>query len=922
MDISETIHLLGDLLGEVLRDQESRELFDVEEQIRAQAKARRADDPEQQQQGARSLEAAISSLDVEAARGIAGAFALYFDLVNTAEDLYRIASLRQEALDKSPQPVHDSIEEGVQLLLASGLDAAGMQELLEKLSVEIVLTAHPTEARRRTVLSKIARIEAALRRLQVPRLLPDEERDAIQTLRQEIANLWLTDRARTEQITPTDEVRTALYFVGEIFWNALPMAAERLNAALEKYYPGLRLERPWLRLASWMGGDRDGNPHVTHEITAETLHLHRGLAVELHRQTLQDLSRQMSMSALHVPLSPDLQTWLDQHSALPAHAERIHERYPNEPYRLILALMADRLAEASRDDMKARLLSTAPHRARVEIGALTAPVQEISASVPTVIAGGTLARALRQLHTFELHGARLDIREDSSRINSALGEVLRALEIAACFDESNAQERRDLLLRLLAEPAPELADRLGVTPEASETWALFRLIHRARSVYGERLLGPFIISMAHCAADMLAVLLMARWTGCADGLQIVPLFETIDDLRAGPAVMEEIFATDAYRAHLRTCSPGQMVMVGYSDSNKDGGFLMSNWALYTAQEQIAQVCRARGVPLTLFHGRGGTTARGGGPTNNAILAAPGGTVDGSYRLTEQGEIITSRYASIDLALRNVEQIVNAVLLASAPVCLAADPHLPEDCGSRVSPRQISERWRAAMEGMSSAARAAYRKLIFETDGFIDYWQAATPISEIKRMRIGSRPAARKPGAEQVDKIRAIPWVFSWMQSRYNLPGWFGLGTGLAEYSGDLPLLQEMYAEWAFFRNMLNNADLSLCKADMEIAALYDRLVPDRQAAQHFFGEIQSEYDRTVEMVLAIKGTTSLLEREPVIQRSIRLRNPYVDPLNYLQIELLRRLREQQDPESTESKALRDVVMLTINGIAAGLRNTG
>jgi phosphoenolpyruvate carboxylase len=925
MELSETIHLLGDLLGEVLIEQESQELFIKEERIRSLAKARRSENEREAARGGRELAKEVTALDIEDIRGIASAFALYFDLVNTAEDNYRVNALRQEALKNAPEPVHDSIEEAIKLLKESGLSREKMAELLANLQIELVLTAHPTEARRRTILSKIERITTALHAMSFTRLLPRETAQYRDQLRGEITTLWLTDRSRSAQMTPTDEVRTALYFVGQIFWKALPLAYTLLEEALEKYYPGLKTEHAWLRLASWMGGDRDGNPFVTHAVTAETLHLHRGLAIENHRQTMQELSRRLSLAEDWVRLPADLQAWLDNRPALPAHSAQIARRYPNEPFRLVLSLLSADLSEASQDDMKNRLLSTAPHEARIRVEDLTGPLAAMAGGLPRAVKPGPLA-ALRQLDIFDLHGARLDLREDSSRINASLAEVLRALGIAEDFVAQSPTERRDLLLRLLAEPSPPLAKHPGATPEAAESWELFRLICRARAIYGGQLFGPFIISMSRCVADLLAVLLMARWTDCAHGMQIVPLFETIQDLEAAPQVMDELFSLPVYREHLKTCPDGQIVMIGYSDSNKDGGFLMSNWALYQAQEQVTRVCRAHAVHLTLFHGRGGTVARGGGPVNRTILASPGGTVNGRYRLTEQGEIISARYSTIDMALRNLEQVANAVLLASAPVCLAPDPHLPEGCGARVSPEVLPPHWERVMQAMANAAKDCYRELVFDTPGFIEYWQEVTPIEEIKRMRIGSRPAARRPGAEAVNKIRAIPWVFSWMQSRYNLPGWYGLGTGLEVALGDarygLNLLREMHEGWAFFRVLLENAELSLSKADMEIAALYDQLATDRDLAQAIFGDIRAEYERSVKAVLAIKGQTRLMETEPVIQRSIKMRNPYVDPLNTIQVDLLQRLRKLPDNQSAQGAALHEVIILTINGIAAGLRNTG
>lgn len=926
MAISDMIHLLGDLLGEVLVEQESRQFLDLEEEIRKLAKAGRADDVTEARQGERLLAEAVARLSLEDAEKIAGAFALYFDLVNTAEDNYRVYALRQEAIQNAPNPVHDSIEEAIKLLKENGLTSEDLADLLADLQIELVLTAHPTEARRRTILSKIARIQSAIHAIGAEQLLEREVEAQRDTLRNEITTLWLTDRARSAQITPTDEVRTALYFVGEIFWKALPQAYQTLQDALDQYYPGVKAGSRWLRLASWMGGDRDGNPYVTHDVTAETLHLHRGLALEHHRQTLQDLSRRLSVSETRVPLSENLQTWLDQRPALSAHAAQIRNRYPAEPYRLILNMLASSLAEASQDDMKSRLLSETPHTARINLEDLTIPLAEVGAVMPRAVSSGLLETAQRQLDIFGLHGARLDIREDSTRVNAALGEVLRALGIVPDFEKRTSQERQDLLVCLLNEPVPPLARYLGVSPDVSETWAVFRLIHRARSVYGPELIGPYIISMAHSAADLLSVLLLATWTNCADGLQIVPLFETIDDLQTASQVMSDLFSLPPYLRHLETCPDGQIVMVGYSDSNKDGGFLMSNWALYKAQEEIARVCRQYQVRLTLFHGRGGTAARGGGPTNRAILASPGGTVNGHFRLTEQGEIITTRYSTVEMALRHIEQVVNAVLLVSAPVCLSPDLHLEGGCWSHISPQELPGYWRSAMADMATAAMEAYRRFVYETPGFTEYWQAATPINEIKQMRIGSRPAARKPGAEQVGKIRAIPWVFSWMQSRCNLPGWYGLGSGLnkmlEESKDGLEILRAMNESWPFFRVILETAQLSLSKADMQIAKVYNRLVPDRALAERIFGMIQDEYDRTVNAILRIKGQSQLLEDEQILQRSIKMRNPYVDPLNYIQVELIKRLRALPDPEGEEAHRLLEAIVLTINGIAAGLRNTG
>jgi len=654
-----------------------------------------------------------------------------------------------------------------------------------------------------------------------------------------------------------------------------------------------------------MGGDRDGNPNVTHKVTAETLRLHRGLAVENHRRILQDLARRLSISDRRLPPSPELSAWIESRRPLPPHVTFIEERYAAEPYRLVLSLLSADLADASRDEMTTRLLERTPHKARINLQHLLKPIDIIAAHLPDALAQDEMQKVLHQLHIFGLHTMRLDIREESSRFNSAVDETLRALNITSNFSGMTEEDRLTLLTQLISSPMPDLSTNPGVTPATAETWALFQLIKRVRDIYGEELLGPVVISMCRYGSDVLSVLLLARWTGCDERLQIVPLFETIEDLENAPAILENLFTLPLYQAHLVSCMNAQMVMIGYSDSNKDGGYVMANWALYQGQESITRVAQKHKVALTIFHGRGGTIARGGGPANRAIRAQPPGSINGRFRLTEQGETIAVRYSNPELAHRHLEQIVHAVLVASSP----AKPKL-----------EIPAAWRMALEAMSATSRLSYRQLVYETPGFIDFWQSATPLDEIKRMHIGSRPAARTQSGE-VSKIRAIPWVFSWMQSRFNLPGWFGLGTALSSIKDD-GLLRDMYQQWAFFKTMLDNTEMSLIKADMEIAALYVDLVPNKELAGKIFNTIQAEYILARDSVLSISGHTHLLDAEPVTQTAVQLRNPYIDPLNYIQVEMLRRLRALPNPESSEANALREVIGLTINGIAAGLRNTG
>jgi len=900
MDLSQIIHLLGDLLGKVILEFEGVALFEMVERIRAYTKAHRSGDPEADSH----LRQLLKRLQPGEAQIITAAFAAYFDLVNLAEERSRLDTLRQRQREIYPRPEHDSIGEAIALLKERGVSAQQMSELLQNLSIEIVLTAHPTEARRRTILSKLQRIAMALEELTQYACTPRQEAELIETIRAEITSLWLTERARVSKYEVTDEVRTGLYYIEEVFWNTLPKLYDDLELALAEHYPGLAVEQPWLRLASWIGGDRDGNPNVTPEVTIETLRLHRGLAIENYRRELSEQARRLSISARRFPLPPLLEKWLQERQPLPEHSQYIAKRYAHEPYRLILSLLANDLALASQADMRANLLSPQPQPSRITVEHLRRPLRWIEEALPPTLRKKNLSRLQQRLAIFGLHAARLDIREDSSMLNRSVGEVLRALQITPVFESLPPAERLEILVKALESAPPSLAENPGVTAETAKTWALFSLINRARKTYGEEIIGPLIISMTHAAADILSALLLACWSGCEAGFQICPLFESIADLENAPQILRELFTLPLYRQHLQTCRNEQMVMIGYSDSNKDGGLLMANWALYRAQEEIVKVAQEAGVKLTIFHGRGGTVARGGGPTNRAIRAQPAGTIQGRFRVTEQGEVIAARYSNPALAHRTLEQLVHAVLLASAPNGQTA----------------VEPEWRSAMDIMAKQAFLTYRQLVKGDPRFLDFWQAVTPIDVIKRLQIGSRPAARQPVAT-IDSLRAIPWVFSWMQSRYNLPGWFGLGSGLAAL-GDEVRLSEMYNGWQFFHALISNAESSLVRADMEIAALYLELVSEPQQGEHYYQIIRDEYERTVEWVLRASGHNQLLDDEPITQRAVRLRNPYIDPLNYLQVEMLGKWRRFTNPDSPAAQAVFEVIALTINGIAAGLQNTG
>jgi phosphoenolpyruvate carboxylase len=930
--ISGDIHLLGDILGRVIRRQAGVDIFELEERIRALSKARRVDDDPAIDE---AIERLVAGLDLTEAEAMARAFTIYFELINLAEEQQRIRVLRQRVQEAHPMPLRESIATAVATLRQMGLDEYEMGQLLDRLHIELVFTAHPTQAKRRTILSKLQRVGAALTELDERDLLPAERRDLLTQITAEVTALWLTDYSRTDKPTVTDEVRTGLYYFDTTIWDVLPQLYAEMGRALAEHYPNLALPPRFLTFGSWMGGDRDGNPFVTSDVTAETLRLHRGLAVERHRAMARQLTRSLSVSSELAPISPELTQALAEVHGRSDHITFLQNRYPHEPYRLWAAALADDLAEASAGDMVARLkgLANPPLRLR-QMADLVKPLTLMDRSLRQEgiadLADAELAEMLHQAQVFGLHTARLDLRQDSGWHTAVLDELFRKLDLHDNFGELDDGERTAVLTNLLNQPSPDLSrlqddpttrlqdySTTGLSDQSKETLQLFQLLQRAVDFYGRELIGPYIISMTHGTADGLAVLLLAYWHGlccqgddAVEGLAIIPLFETRSDLQDAPRVMAELFNHPVYGRHLARLNQRQTIMIGYSDSNKDAGYLTANWELYQAQEALAAVCQDHDVVMTLFHGRGGTIARGGGPANRAILAQPPGSVGGRIRVTEQGEVIEERYGRAAIARRHLEQVTHAVLMASVPA------HYQK----RTEPKIV---WQKAMDELTAVSYRAYRELIYETPALLEYWQQATPIREINQMRIGSRPAKRTADADPFAGLRAIPWGFSWMQSRHVLPGWYGVGQALAGYGPDrLPLLQTMYQEWPFFQVVIDNAQVALVKADMGIARLYASLVTDETVRQTIYNQIESAFHQTSDWILRVTGQREILENEPILQRSVQRRNPYVDPLNTIQVNLLRRRRALPDPNGPEGQQILQAIFLTINGIASGLKNTG
>ncbi|HWA88352.1 MAG TPA: phosphoenolpyruvate carboxylase [Opitutus sp.] len=909
------IRELGAALGRVIARIEGRETFETVERLRRLAKARRAGD----EGAAKELAAAVGGLTAAEAFNQAMAFTLYFELVNLAEENFRIALLRERRAARmrgAAEPMRESIEAAIVELKRRGVDAPTMQALVDRLNIELVFTAHPTESKRRTLLAKLRRLGEGLRQRAHPELVSDPALLEPECVEREIASLWLTDRSRTERPEVTDEAKTGLWYFDTTLFEALPWLYADMARALGRHYPDVRPPRRWLSFGSWIGGDRDGNPNVTADVTAEVLLLGRRLALEKLRMSAYRLSRMLTVSDRRDSVGPALRHGLQESLHLSKHLEEVGRRYPHEPYRLLLGVLRERLIQAATEVRDASVLAEDPAAgACLDEETVAETLAAIETSLKEgkggLLAGGDLVELQQQLAIFGLHTARLDLRQHSSQHATAVAEVLGEADYVSLPEA----RKRDVLRRALAGAkvlgARAVAKFSAPTRNVLEPLALAA---RAMRKFGPEALGIYVISMTDDVSDLLEVELLQAVTGAA--LPIAPLFETLDDLDRAPAILGGWFDLKRMGGTAGAAGPGdpalqhQHVMLGYSDSNKDCGYLTANWALYKAQGAIARLGRERGVKVTLFHGRGGSIARGGGPAAKAILAQPAGLRDGGIRVTEQGEVLSTRYHDPDLAHRILEQMAYGVMLGTH----AADAE-----------ENVPAEWREAMETMSAAGFATYKALVHDDPEFLQFWRDATPIEEISGLKIGSRPAFRKP-TKSVDDLRAIPWVFSWMQSRFNFPGWFGLGSALeALLRRGRPgknLLRAMHAGWPFFQTLIDNAQLTMRKADMAIAALYAELVGDTRVRRRVLAVIEAEFARTEAAILAVTGDRQLLAREAVLRRSVQLRNSYIDPLNYLQVEMLRRLRDGRKLSAEETEATRAVVELTINGISGGLKNTG
>ena len=922
--------------------------------------------------GSSAIVQLIREMDLAEAIAAARAFSLYFQLVNILEqhieeDSYLDSLKNQESCHSDPflpalanQTDPATFRQLFERLRSLNVPPAQLENLLRTLDLRLVFTAHPTEIVRHTVRHKQRRVATLIQKLEQDSGLNSLERHSLRLqLEEEIRLWWRTDELHQFKPTVLDEVDYALHYFQQVLFDAMPQLRDRIRAALKVSYPDVEPPRDaFCTFGSWVGSDRDGNPSVTPDITWRTACYQRQLMLERYVKAVTELRDQLSISMQWSQVSPALLESLEMDRLrFPEIYEERAARYRLEPYRLKLSYTLERLRLThQRNQMLADAGWESPCDGSAPPppmgGSLTPPAsQELHYSTVdefrndleliqdslegTGLSCESLQHLISQAQIFAFCLASLDIRQESTRHSDALDELSRYLQLAVPYGEMDEQQRVEWLLTELQTRRPLLPPAAQWSAAAAETFAVFRMLQRLQQEFGSRICRTYVISMSHTVSDLLEVLLLAKEAGLVDpmaqkaGLLVVPLFETVEDLQGAPAVMGTLFRHPFYRALLASDGgqPLQEVMLGYSDSNKDSGFLSSNWEIHKAQIALQRLAIEHGVALRIFHGRGGSVGRGGGPAYQAILAQPSGTLSGRIKITEQGEVLASKYSLPELALYNLETVTTAVLqnsLVSTPV-------------------DETPSWNDLMGRLAARSRDHYRALVHDNPDLVAFFQQVTPIEEISKLQISSRPARRKGGAKDLSSLRAIPWVFGWTQSRFLLPSWFGVGAALQEElhqdPGQLELLRLLYQRWPFFRMLISKVEMTLSKVDLDLAHHYVQALgrsEHREAFEQIFQVIAAEFVLTRDLVLAITGHSRLLDGDPALQLSVDLRNRTIIPLGFLQVALLRRLRDQnrQPPMSEAAAASSDDgrtysrsellrgALLTINGIAAGMRNTG
>lgn len=915
----------GELIGDILKNQESVTLLETVETLRkGYIQLRQQEDPALRQQ----LMGIIEQLDIPTLEKVIRAFNSFYVLANNIEEDFQHRRRRLLIQDRDAPLWKGSVQGTISELKQSGLSAEQVQALLDQLRYIPVFTAHPTEARRRTLMTIQRRLFVSIDQLSHPHLAPEEQQALRRQLSAQLQALWRTNEVRNHKPTVLDEVRYGLYYFRESLFAAIPLLYRYFDRALRQAYGLHQVNVPsFVRFGSWIGGDRDGNPFVTANITRQAIRLHMQAVLEEYLKRVHELSSVLTHSIHFITPSPAFSDYLaTQHALFQQYDPDVVSPYPEEPYRQLLNYMAERLkhtletVEIRIERDQAVLPPHAYLNASEFLTALNVINESLRSHHDDLIAGRELKDLIRLVETCGFSLYQVDVRQESTIHTNTVAEVLQKTQLVPEYTNLSEQERINTLAELITRPRLPLPQRPTLSAQSAETLAVFDTMLAMRLETGEDTFGAYVISMTHYASHILEVMFLARLAGLIGyqngqlycHLQVAPLFETIDDLKRIASVLTDLLSNPIYQQLLQASGNTQEVMLGYSDSAKDGGILASNWNLYNAQRQVIALANQYGVKCRLFHGRGGTVGRGGGPTHEAIVAQPSGTVYGQIKFTEQGEVLAAKYSNIETAAYELSVGATGLLKASTHIVTHQF-------------RTIPNSFRTAMQTIAGYGEDTYRELTDRTAGFMDYFYEATPVQEIGRLNIGSRPSHRKQTVRDKSSIRAIPWVFGWAQARHTLPAWYGIGTALHTYrttqSDGLEMLRTMYQNWPALRALLSNVQMALYKADMGTAHAYAQLATTPNA-ETIFETIRTEYELTKQEILLVAQIPALLEESPFLQYSLKRRDPYLDPLNNIQITLIKRHRDYVANTGQADSPWLSALLRTINAIAAGMRNTG
>jgi phosphoenolpyruvate carboxylase len=901
------IRRMGDMLGETLLSLWGEEVFDMVEYVRASTRTlRETPNPQLREELFNKLDESSLWMVIRTVR----AFTSYFHLANVAEQHHRIefkgvAGARKEWL-----------EEAFDRIRAADISVDEISNVVNSLEVRPVYTAHPTEAARRSILNKLRRVGELLNERSNPRLLESETRRIDRRLFEVVEEILQTDELRHQRPSPTDEARNIMFYMEDMFKFAIAEVEEALDDQLETFGISRTPTTRSMQFGTWVGGDRDGNPNVTHELTRQILDLQHERALKMFAPAIATLAQTLSQSTRIVEITGELKASLEKDRAeLPSVWDEFWNLDADEPYRLKCAFIYERVLNGISASEGSSVSKPSYSNVESLLADLELMLDSLQANQAGASANGEVRRVMQRISAFGMTLATMDIRQHAEVTGTAVNELIDRVEsIEGGFGSLSMDERSARLVEELNSKRILSARAASYSPATTEVLDLVETVRQVQDDYGNQVIESWIVAMTRDIDDLLAVLVLAKEAGLVvpeegiSRISVVPLFEEIEDLRRSHEVMDSFLSIPQIKSLVQASGGVVEVMLGYSDSNKDGGITTSQWELYKAQRELRTIGQKHGVAIRLFHGRGGTVGRGGGPTKDAIMAQPYSTVDGRIKITEQGEVISDKYGLPELARNHLELSVAAVIEASL---LHDEPRYTDE---------KLEEWFAAMDWISERAYAKYRSLI-DTEGFVDYFMDSTPVEELSGMNIGSRPARRTSadGTRSIDDLRAIPWVFGWMQSRQVVPGYYGIGQALREarQTGMEDVLTEMYNEWSFFNTFISNVEMTLVKSSMEIAGRYvDTLVDP--SLHHIFEDIKEERNKAVQELLRITDQKNLLDSQPVLKRTLAVREYYVDPLNYLQVSLLVRRRSSEEVDPSVERAL----LLSINGVAAGLKNTG